>query len=104
MIRAQRPVSHHPNARHPVALLQGETTKELRSVDDENEVATGPTRPGQPPRSKEGRRQRRRIHQLIPLRSPTIELSDDEQAGTSHYRLSRPMVTIGANRKNRVAG
>ena len=74
MIRAQRPVSHHPDAQQRVALLQGEATKELLPVDNQKEVAARSTGPGQPPRSQEGRRKRGRIHQLIPLRSPPVEV------------------------------
>ena len=80
MIRAQRPVSHHPNAEHRVALLQGEAAEEVRPVDDQKEVAARSTGPGQPPRSQEGRRKRGRIHQVIPLRSPPVEVGDVEQA------------------------
>ena len=39
MIRAQRPVSHHPDASHRVALLQGEAAEEVRPVDDQKEMA-----------------------------------------------------------------
>ena len=46
MIRAQRPVSHDPNAQHRVPLLQGEATEEVCSVDDQKEVAAWPTGPG----------------------------------------------------------
>ena len=81
MIRAQRPVAHHPDAQHRVALLQGEATEEAPPVDDQEEVAARSARPGQPPRSQEGRRQRGRIHQLIPLRGPPVEVGDIEQAG-----------------------
>ena len=95
MIRAQRPVSHHPNAEHRMALLQGEATKEVRPVDDQKEVAARSTGPGQPPRSQERRRKRRRIHQLIPLRRPPVEVGDVEQPGWSHYRISRRVVAIG---------
>jgi hypothetical protein len=54
MIRAQRPVSHHPDAEHPVALLHGEATEKMRPVDDQKEVAPRPTGRGQPPRPQEG--------------------------------------------------
>jgi len=84
MIRAERAVSHHPDAKHRVASLQGETTEEVRPVDDQKEVAARSTGPGQPPRSQEGRRKWGRIHQLIPLRSPPVEVGDVEQAGRSH--------------------
>ena len=95
MVRAQRPVSHHPNAQHRVARLQGEATEEARPVDDQKEVAARSAGPGQPPRSQEGRRQRRRIHQMIPLRGPPVEVGDVDQAGRSHYRLARRTVAIG---------
>ena len=87
MIRAQRPVSHHPDARHRVALLQGEAAEEPRIVDDQKEVAARATGPGQPPRSQEGRRKRGRIHQSIPLRRPPVEVWDVKQGGWSHDRL-----------------
>jgi len=96
VIRAQRPVTHHPNAQHRVARLHGKATKKVRPVGDQEEVAARSTCLGQPPRSQEGRRKRRRIHQLIPLRSPPIEVGDVQQAGRSHYRISRRMVAIGA--------
>ena len=95
MIRAQRPVSHHPDAQHRVAPLQGEAAEEVPPVDDQKEVAARSAGPGQPPRSQEGRRKRGRIHQLIPLRSPPVEVGDVEQAGWSHYRISRRVVAIG---------
>jgi hypothetical protein len=34
MIRAQRPVSHHPNAQRRVPLLQGEAAEKVRLVHD----------------------------------------------------------------------
>jgi hypothetical protein len=94
MIRAQRPVSHHPDAQHRAALLHGEATEKARSVDDQKEVAARPTGPGQPPRSQEGRRKRGRVHQLIPLRSPPVEAGDVEQAGSGHYHISRRVLAI----------
>ena len=78
-----------------MALLQGEATEEVRPVDDQKEVAVRSTGPGQPPRSQEGRRKRGRIHQLIPLRGPPVEVGDVEQAGWRHYRISRRVVAIG---------
>ena len=87
MIRAQRPVAHHPDAQQRMALLQGEATEEAPAVDDEEEVAAGSAGPGQPPRSQEGSRKRGRIHQLIPLRRPPVEVGDVEQTGGSHYRV-----------------
>ena len=87
-------VTHHPNAQHRVARLHGQAAKEVRSVGGQKEVAARSSGPGQPPRSQEGRRKRRRINQLIPLRSPPIEVGDVQQAGRSHYRISRRMVAI----------
>ena len=78
-----------------MALLQGEATEEVCPVDDQKEVAARSTDPGQPPRSQEGRRKRGRIHQLIPLRSPPVEVGGVEQAGWSHYRISRRVIAIG---------
>ena len=82
MIRAQRP-SHHPKAQHRVALLQGEATQEVRPVDDQKEMAVRSTGPGQPPRSQERRWKRRRIHQLIPLRRPLIEVGTSSKLGAA---------------------
>jgi len=98
MIRAQRPVSHHPNAQHRVALLQGETTEKERPVDDQEEVAPRSTSPGQPPRTQEGGWKRGRIHQLIPLRSPLVEVGDVEQAGLSHSGQAMTIPIDGARR------
>ena len=95
MIRAQRPVTHHPDAQHRMARLHGEATKEVRPVDNQKEVAAGSAGPGQPPRSQEGRRKRGRIHQLIPLRSPSVEVGDVQQIGGSHDQISHRVVTIG---------
>src|SRR5215469_11498926 len=95
MVRAQRPVSHYPNASRQVALLHGEATEEARPVDDQKELTARPTGRGQPPRAQEGRRKRRRIHQLVPLRSPLTELGDVEQAGRRHYRISPCVVAAG---------
>jgi len=94
MIWAQRP-SHHPDAEHRAALLQGQATKEVCPVDDQKEVTARPTGPGQPPRPQERRRKRGRIYQLIPLRSPRIEVGNVQQAGRSHYRISRRVPAIG---------
>ena len=41
MIRAQRPVCHHPDAWHRMALLHGKATEEARPVYDQQEVAAG---------------------------------------------------------------
>ena len=67
----------------------------MRPVDDQKEVAARSAGPGQPPRSQEGRRKGGRIHQLIPLRSPPVEVGDVQQAGRSHYRISRRIVATG---------
>ena len=95
MIRAQRPVSHHPDASHRVALLHGEAAEETRPVDDQEEVTAGSAGPGQPPRSQEGRRKRGRVHQLIPLGGPPAEVRDVEQGGWRHYRISRRVAVTG---------
>ena len=84
MIRAQRPVTHHTDARHPVAPFQGEAAEELRLVDDQKEVAHRAAGPGQPPRSQERRRKRGGNHQLIPLRGPSGEVWDVKEAGWRH--------------------
>jgi hypothetical protein len=96
MIRAQRPVSHYPHAEAWMALLHGEAAEELRPVDNQKEVAARSAGPGQPPRPQEGRRERRGIHQSIPLRSPLVQAGYIEQTGRSHYRISHRMVTIRA--------
>jgi hypothetical protein len=64
-----------------MALLQRETSEEMPIVYDQKEVAARSAGPGQPPRPQEGRRQRRRIHQLIPLRRPTVEMWEVEKTG-----------------------
>ena len=81
MIRTQRPVPHHTEARQPVALLQGEAAEELRVVDDQQEVAVRATGPLQPPRSQEGRRNGGGIHQSVPLRRPPAQVGDVNQLG-----------------------
>jgi hypothetical protein len=46
MIRAQRPVSHHPDAEHRAALLQGEATEEARPINNQKKVTARSTGPG----------------------------------------------------------
>jgi len=54
MIRAQRTVSHHPDAEHRMPVLDSETTNEVHPLDDQDEVAASSPRSGQPPRSQKG--------------------------------------------------
>ena len=81
VIRTQRPVPHHTEARQRVALLQGEAAEELRVVDDQKEVAASAAGPFQPPRSQEGRRNGNGIHQLVPLGRPPVQVWDVNQLG-----------------------
>jgi hypothetical protein len=87
MIRAQRPVSHHPDAQHRMALLQSEAAEKPHPVDDEKEVTVRSGGPGQPPRPQERCRKRGRIHQPIPLRGPAVKAGGVDQVRRSRHQL-----------------
>ena len=79
MVRAERPVPHDADARHRVALFEGEPADELRLVDDEQEVTSSAPGARQPPGPQEGRRKRGRVHQAIPRSGPLAEVRDVEK-------------------------